>query len=141
MDPCLRRDDREKMMSSIAGYGLFIVSGKINRIGEMLEDISRRGVDGHAFTALGLKARRSEITTERDFDSDLAANAALVIYKVLQGMAVTVVDENFITYDNVIVLGVDAVWTKKTGAMVGGWGSVATNRTILRVQWVLQVTE
>jgi len=126
-------------MSSIAGNSLYIVAGKIARGGQKVEDISRDGVDYHAYRCRGVKARPSEIVTERDFDNSGLANTAILAYKAMQGSAVTVIDEDGITYSSVMVLGCDPVGTNITGTIVGGFGTAGTARTIVRMAWLLQL--
>lgn len=128
-------------MSSIAGYTMFFVGGKLARMGEKVVDISRDGVDGHAFKLMSLKSAPSVIHTFRDFDSAGAAATAILAYKTLQGAAVTVVDEVGFTDNNVVVRRVDATVTKFTGTAVGGFASAASGRVVVRARWLLQTTQ
>lgn len=126
-------------MSYIAGYPLFIISGKIGRGGQKVVEISKDGVNGQAYTLKGVKARPSEIVTFRDFDTAALANAQILLYEALRGAFVTVIDEDLITYNNVMVLHCDPVATNTTGAAVGGFGVAPTGRTTVTMAWVLQL--
>lgn len=128
-------------MSYIAGFPLYIIGGKLARIGLVSEDISRKGVNGLAFRRDSLKSRSVRIDTFADFNNAAAAEVAILAYKALQAYTVTVIDEVGRQYDNVMVRWVDPVGTNVTGTAVGGLASAVTGRVNVNTRWVLQTTE
>ena len=126
-------------MASIGGESVLRMIGQIEPgSGEMLQNITRPGVDGTAYRKVGKRGAPFQITTVVDLGSDAAVKAAVSTYKGLQGTLVTLVTENSGTYTNVAVLAVREVGTRMVLTPVGG---VSGGSHLLTCQWVLQMTE
>jgi len=125
-------------MSTIGGYTVMIVSGELAAPAATGAEISRSGVDGHAWKDRGVKGERATLSTVTDFTSDANMEAAAANYRALQSAYVTVIDRGGHTWDNVFVEHVTITQRSVAAAAVGG---VNGGNYILKCEWQALATE
>lgn len=108
--------------------------------GETLEDITRPNVDGVSFRKKGKRSKVFTVNTTADVDV-LVLQDTMYDYKDLQGTIVTVVDENDLDWENVLVLEVRLSRSKAIKTVVGGLIGLGTLVSLLTATWTLQLTE
>ncbi len=118
----------------------FITLGGIpTAMQERVEEITRPGVDGHAFALLGLKGEPFQLEGVRDYDDLTAAKAALAsLESLLPGSLVTVYDDFERQLDYVLVLDVRPIEMRKVIKAAGGKST--SKGAILRVVFTMQRT-
>lgn len=125
-------------MATIGGHTFITLRGSINPLGTDVIDITRPGVDGHAFMDIGKHAGRSQMQSIVDLTTAGAAKTVILAYKSLKGTLVSVVDDTGETYTNVLVVEVITTNPKFVATPVGG---ITGGNYILRANWVLQHTD
>jgi hypothetical protein len=124
------------MPASIGGKQFLTWRGpKVSPLAMAVAEITRSGVDGHAFQQQGYRAPAVGVVTSVDTSSPESLSTQ---YQALQGTFVTVVNVDGETVANVMVLGVRILSTKKVELAVGG---IEAGSWILTAQWELQATE
>ena len=115
-----------------------LLGGQVERQKLRVADVTRPGVDGHAELIAGYKAPMSQLVTEKDFDSAVLMETAMEAYAALQGTAVSITDEAGVVYSSCTVFEVRTVGKFQVGAAVGGYGSIASGRWVLRTRWAVR---
>ena len=130
------------MAASIGGKSVIAITGAIGRAdGLTVAEITRPGVDGHAFREQGKRGAAFQVITTADFADAATAEAELAIYKALQGTLVTVVENDATSHANLCVLSVDLVAKRPVAAIAGGLVADGGGTVLLVCRWVLQPTE
>ncbi len=111
------------MAISIGSENFVSMTGPFNPIGQRVEVFSRPGTDGHEARRMGLKGPPFQVTTFVDVISAAAIKTKIGEYKDLQGTIVSVVDGHGNTWNNVLILQVDAVAVPRLVIAVGGINS------------------
>lgn len=96
------------------------------------DEITRPGVDGHAYQAIGKRAPVVQVQTMHDADSVVTVRAAAL---ALVGTLVTVTLPDGGTVTQVFVKDVAVVGIKKTLKAVGG---ITAGSWMVRLAWALQ---
>lgn len=120
---------------SIGGIDFTIMRGRVAPQGDEVEDVSRKGLDGHELYIIGARGNRAEIITVRDFDS--AADAASHVASCLAykgGALRTVTYEDGTTTTNVAVLDVQVISVKRVETPSGG---LTDGNYLATLQWTL----
>jgi hypothetical protein len=113
--------------------------GQVQKLGMHLEDVTRPGVDGHAFRKESQKSATFQLEGRRDVDNNAAAGTLFATLKsTYQGKIVTVVDDMGTTHTNLVCLDVERVDSFTLLRAVGG---VSTSKgAFLAVRFTLQAT-
>lgn len=127
----------EEDMASIGGSSFITLRGSINPTGTDVIEITRPGVDGHAFMDMGKHAGKSQMQSIADVSNASGAKAAILAYKALKGTLITVTDDTGQQYTNVLVQEVIATNPKNVKTPVGG---LVGGSYLLSANWVLQHT-
>lgn len=124
---------------SIGSYNfLSMIGPALGPPAETLEDISRLGLDGHAYRKVGKRSEPVQVQTLIDVADAAAAKTLTENYLGIQGTLVTVTDAHGNAEEHVCVLRVGdfRVSEFKTGV---GMTSDA-NTLLVRALWTLQVS-
>lgn len=124
-------------MASIGNIYFLAIRGRVAKPGMAVEEITRPGVDGHAFKQIGKRAAISTLITL--YDGISAADAELHIsYSAnLKGTIVTVVYNDGTNDQNVQVLEVEPVQVKRVATAVGGLNN---GNWLVTLRWTVQKT-
>ena len=130
------------MAATIGGQSVLTFLGAVDGLlGQTLEEITRAGVDGHAFRRLGLRADPFQIDTVVDLEDAEAAEDEYAAYKALQGTLVSLVEPDATEHADLAVLRVTIVSRQAIATSVGGVNLDAGDAgTLLRCRWTLQAT-
>lgn len=121
-------------------YSFITLKGEVQPIGLMLEDITRPGVNGHAFREQALHAVPFDLLGVRDVnDLNAVATTMSAMITAYQGKIVTVVDDMGTSHANLVCLRVERVSAQKLLAAVGGVSS--GKGALLVVRFTLQSTQ
>lgn len=124
------------MTAYISAYNFLTLRGSINVMQERLEEFTRPGVDGMSFQAVGERAEVSQLQTVRDLAYASSAANMMSSYKALVGEVVTIVDDDGVSWYNMLVLKVTQVSNEK---IVGSVGGLVTGALALQtVNWEVQ---
>ena len=127
------------MPAGIANYDFISFKGGLGPTGENLEEITRPNVDGIAYRKTGKRALPFQMISTVDVDSAEDAKDLLLDYKLLQGSLWTIEDDTGKEWENVAVIEIEHLYTRKIEGAVGG---VSTNKEYLMAcRWSLQMTE
>ena len=127
-------------------FAFITLKGEPRSIGKTLEEISRPGVDGHAFRVSAKRSPPFEMIGVRDFDDSLALdNFYGEMISKIQGQLCSYVDDFGSTNGSlggdpftVICHEVEPLPRRKIATAVGG---LSTNKTVLGAfRFVLQLT-
>jgi hypothetical protein len=99
------------------------------------EEITRRGVDGHAYQEIGKRAPVATVQTMHDADNVANVRSAAL---ALVGTLVTVTLPDGRTVDQVFVKDVGVAGIKKTLKAVGG---ITAGSWMIRLTWALQANK
>ena len=109
--------------------------------GDKLEEITRPGLDGHAFRAIGKRMKPLMLRGTVDVDkSSTTVEARMATYKGLEGTLLTFTSEAGDAYESLMLLQVTHINTMQLDTMVGGVGG-ANADTVLVVEFLLQPTK
>lgn len=123
------------MISSIGGKQVLTWRGpKVVTAAMQVAEITRAGVNGHAFQETGIRAFSVSVTTSVDTDEPEELTND---YLDLQGQLVTVTNIDGEVVQNVMVVAVRILGTQPTLLAVGG---ITNGGWILTAQWELQAT-
>jgi hypothetical protein len=119
-----------------------LVAGEVDQLGELVEEITRPGIDGHAYRQLGLRAEPFDLTALVDIEDDSSTDpiqARMATYKSLQGSLCDLEDGFGETYSNLMILGVRLLSAQ---ALVGSVGHISNDPAyLLSVGFTLQATD
>lgn len=115
----------------IADYVFNTMSGDFGNYGDVVEDETRPGIDGHTFRKLGKRGDRFQIETKSTFRSESLAGRAKTDYQALQGRFVNIIDWSGTAYKMVLV---HAVTTSHKQILA----STDNNKYIVICKWTLQ---
>ena len=107
--------------SKIGDYEFITIGGSLQGTAESLQEITRPGVDGHAYRKAGKRGRVSELNPVVDVAS--AADAAALVVNVLALVAadpLTIYDDQGQSLSNVKVVSADHLRTQTVATPVGG---------------------
>ena len=121
----------------IGAYNFIALHGSINGMQERLEEISRPGIDGVSFRAIGERADVSNLQTERDMLLKSSRKIQLAAYESLVGGSpVTIIDNQGNVWNNMIVRSVSEVRFFENISATGG---LETNpQAFQKVNWEVQ---
>jgi hypothetical protein len=125
------------MSLSIGSLSVLTMHGRVTPTAPSLEEITRPGVDGHAYKDLGKRAPVSQVVTETDVKDAAGLATHLSSAMGLVGTFVTVEHPTGKTVANVCVLACELAGTKAIGTAVGG---VNTGNIICTLRWTLQAS-
>lgn len=123
---------------SIGSESFIFLTGRVQRPGEALEEITRYGEDGHEYRQIGKRAKVTQHRTEVDVTSAANAQTKEVNYHALKGTLVTVTYPDARSVSSVAVIDVEVLSIRTTEGAVGG---VNGGDVIVTAQWMLQGTE
>src|SRR5262249_10255207 len=106
------------------------LAGEARIMGQTVIDISRPGVNGHAFRKGGYRAQPFEMRGTVDVVDYPAADALLVTLRELRAQFVTVYDDFGNAFHQVIVLDVEKIRTSPALAHCGGVSGVTGNTPV-----------
>ncbi len=118
-------------------YEFLSLRGEVQTPGQIVEDITRPGVDGHAWRRAGLRGRPFDLVGERDVSNASAAKSDMLAMQSMRGRVVTLYDENGSYYGEVTCLDVEKLGEKRIAGAIGGITSNAT--ILLSVRFTLQL--
>lgn len=116
-------------------------------VGQAVEDLTRPGVNGHAYRKAG--RRGAPFVMIGTADCLTAAEAKLILHGVsgvdglvgkAQGSIVSVVDDFARTWANVVLLEVEPLEERKIAGAVGGLNGIS-GTVLLVVRFVMQMTQ
>jgi len=107
-------------MASVGSESMVTLDGVASGATEILENISRPGVDGTAYRKAGAKAREFSMRSVVDVADFAAAEVKLTAYRALVGTYVTVTDSRGVAHDDVLVLSMQPLQIRQTAVLVGG---------------------
>jgi hypothetical protein len=124
---------------SIGGNTVMAIYGPNKTRETMVENLQRMGLNLGVIRKGALRSMPYEITTITDVTSSADAKAALVVYRLLTGLTVTITDEHGTSWANQLVLSVERVGSvQKIGAGTRGSASTATPWGLMTCRWVMQ---
>lgn len=125
-------------MPSIAGLSMISMQGELSPQRTLdLQEITRPGVDGVAYRAVGLRGRPFRVKTVADCDTPNEAFALVQSYLSLQAQSVTMIDSAGITWADILVLQVMPQQPKRVQGKVGGL-SYSSTGWVVSCDWTLQ---
>ena len=101
-----------------------------------LENVSRPGINGTAWSQTGLTSEETLAVSEVDRTNVAAVTTALAAYAAMVGTKQTVITGIGRTVTNVMVLDVRVLSAKRVETAVGG---TTAGNYLLRCQWRLQL--
>ena len=107
------------------------MSGDFGNYGDVVEDETRPGIDGHTFRKLGKRGDRFTIETKSTFDRESEVARAKTDYQAMQGRFVNITDWTSTVYKMVFV---HAVTTNHKPMLI----STDDNSYIVSCKWTLQ---
>lgn len=114
---------RPSITATSAGtsHQFITLKGDCQGIGSELVDISRPGVDGHAYRRVGKHGRPFQLDGHRDCQDNADAGSLYeAMVAAYRGQTVTVVDDLGRTQPNLVCLEVDRVESRRLLKAVGG---------------------
>lgn len=121
-------------MPSINSIPFISLRGLVQPVMMAMEDVSRPGVDGHAYRHMALRSPPFEMLGIVDCDDFPAARSLIETLSELQGFTVTVVDDFGTTFSNVMVLRVEPDQIRPALVAVGGVSSGKAALLTIRLQ-------
>lgn len=119
-------------------FDFISLRGEPSGLQERVEEITRPGVDGHAYAMVGMKAERFEMIGSRDYDDFADAKADLASMEAaLPGELVTLYDDFGVEYENVMVFDVQKIELRPALTAVGGKST--SKGALMRVRFVMQI--
>jgi hypothetical protein len=120
---------RSRISANAGVFDFISLRGPVNRIRQTLQEITRPGVDGHAYRLTGRRGDPFEMTAIRDFDrevdgSSAALQAQIVSLQQACGTLATVLDDFGNSYSSVMILDVQLVDQKPATKSAGGMGTL-----------------
>jgi hypothetical protein len=125
--------------SSGGAFTFITLKGEIQSVAQTVDDITRPGVDGHAYRQRGKRGRIFEMIGLRDYLTHGAAAAEYVNLMALQGTLVGVTDDRGATAAAVMVLEVERLALEPMIRTVGGL--VANSTYLMMTRFLLQSTQ
>lgn len=125
------------MPASINTIPFVTLKGQVQRAGLVVEDVTRPGVDGHAYRELARMGKPFEMIGMRDCLTFTTANAVYDALLLMQGTLVPVTDDYGAVFTGVMLLEVEKLELRPIRTPVGGVeaGSLAW----LVVRFLMQV--
>jgi len=117
---------------------MMVLRGTGDELGLQLEDITRPGVDGHAFGELGKRADVSPLLTVLDVASVADAETEYAACKALEGQIGTVKYGSGEEVVNVVVLKVRKVRAPQSLPVAVGSARVNDGNVLLWLEWLVQ---
>src|ERR1017187_2599808 len=105
---------------SVGSVTVLTMRGRVTPCAQMLEEITRRGVDGHAYVQIGKRAPVSQLVTELDCTDATDVANHIKDGQALIGTFVSVVHPTGDSCDNVCVLTCEMLGTKTVIRGAGG---------------------
>lgn len=120
--------------NSAATYAFITLRGQVQPLRLMVEDITRPGVNGHAFREMARHGDPFELTGVTDVNSLADAKTAFdAMVSAWSGRLVNVVDDLGATHANLMCLNVERVESFKLLRAVGGVSNDKGAMLIVRV--------
>lgn len=107
-------------MPIIADIPLLFLGGLQEPLGQKVEEITRQGVNSHAYRKSAIRGDAFEMIGKVDCDTIAAATALYEEFKLLEGELVTLVDDYGETTNNVMIEAVRLIDKFKLLTAVGG---------------------
>ena len=92
----------------IGAYEFLTMTGDVGSFGDLIEDETRPGLDGHTFRKLGKRGSVFQLRTKMTFKNGKKAAKAISDYNALQGTFVVLEDASGNSYKKVLVRNVSA---------------------------------
>lgn len=128
------------MPPTIGSEDFITMEGTLNHLGEVVQDISRPGIDGHAARKLGRKAAEATVRTFRDVEDAAAAKARSLTYLNLRGSVVAVIDGLGNFWTNVLIQDVRVDPPQRTVNPVGGL-EASPGKFVVPATWTLRLLQ
>jgi hypothetical protein len=134
---------RSRITSTTQGAFDFIsLKGQIAVTRQTVQEITRPGVDGHAYRLTGKRADPCELVGVRDFADYPSAQAGLESLRKCCGELVIVLDDFGNTYTDVMLLDVQVANRQPALSAVGGLTSPPTvDRALVTFRFRVQHTD
>jgi len=123
------------MSAEIGGVSLISIKGRVAKLGEGIEDITRPGIDGHSYKKIGTRAPVVTLETLVDVSSAGNAEGHIDACVALKGSLVTVKYTDGSNDEHVAVLDVEPVRVKQVKTPVGG---VNGGSWLVTMRWQMQ---
>jgi hypothetical protein len=124
--------------SSGGPYTFITLKGEIQSVARTVDDITRPGVDGHAYRENGKRGRIFEMFGLRDYLNHAAALAEYLNLQALQGQIVAVTDDRGGSAAAVMVLEVERLALEPMIKTAGGL--VANSTYLMTTRFLMQNT-
>lgn len=111
-------------------YQFITIRQPFRELGQTVEDITRPGVDGHAFRLQGMRGEKFDMLAIRDYTDFIASDTDLDNLTDLRGSLVKIIDDYGITHNNVLLLDVIKEKEGPALAAVGGVSGASVNSTV-----------
>ena len=115
----------------INDYIFVSMAGDFGNYGDMIEDETRPGIDGHTFRKLGQRGERFQIESRSTHGTEALAIRAKTDYEALQGQFVNITDALGTAYRMVLV---HAVYTRHHPMLA----STDNNEYMVIARWTFQ---
>ena len=122
---------------SVGSVTVLTMKGRVTAAAPAVEEITRRGVDGHAYVQVGKRAPECQLLTELDVSGSSGVATHINAGQALCATFVTVKHPTGETVANVAVLKCELVGTKKIASAVGG---VNGGDTLCTLRWTVQAS-
>jgi hypothetical protein len=126
------------MSYTIGNLTFAVMRGHPVALGEVVEDISRPGEDGHAVRRLGRRGPPFQVETTVDLGSAVSAQEAAAAYASYKGSIVAMTDGTNCNWTKVLVLEVRATW-QPAPTIAGGLNE--DSAWVLHATWDLQIVD
>ena len=120
---------------SVGSVTVMTMQGRVSPPGDTVEEITRRGVDGHAYVKIGKRGALSTLVTLLDVSGSSGVSTHVNAAAALRGTFVTVTDPCANTFANVLVLDVEFIGSKFIATPVGG---VSAGNVLVTLRWTVQ---
>lgn len=125
---------------AIGSESMITLRGRVQPLGDVMEEITRPGEDGHEYRLVGARGAPTELRTESDYETAADAKAAETAYLAMKGTLQTITYGDGQTRANVMILDVQIESVFRVETPVGGVETGSGNY-LLAAMWQVQATE
>lgn len=121
--------------TSSTSYQFITIKGEFRRLGQTVEDITRKAVDGHAIRLQGQRGDRFDLHATLDYQSGDDVQSDDNDFTAMRGSLVNIIDDFTETYHDLILI--NAVKEKEGPALaaIGGVSGASANSAVVLVTW------
>jgi len=122
-------------------FNFITLKGEMEPLGMVVEDVTRPGVNGHAYREDARRGDVFEMVGFADYTSHTLAESSYASMKARQGKLATVTDDRNTIAQNVMILSVEKVANRPIRGNIGGLTVAGSALALLVVRFRLQRTK